>query len=96
MAYETITMILPEFWAGALINGDSSNLSDSEDRILFDFVADTVATYGHCLPTLESDSESEFCHWHDATWYGIQACDCLTYSFLVESKELPEMVFDED
>jgi hypothetical protein len=78
-----VSYLLPAHWASALINGDPSGLED------FD-LADLKAVLngeglGYCAGIDERDSldlEPEFCWHHDASPYGVLACDCLPFLFV--------------
>lgn len=69
------TYTLPAFWASALINGDSSGLSDDEDQALAQWLDDVKP--GYCVGCEDSP---EFTRWHDAREYS-SAGDCLTFIF---------------
>lgn len=77
----TTTAILPDHWASVLINGDQSSFSlydDGDEELeLIDRLCEEEG-FGHCLGCTE---EAEFRPRHDATGYGVLACDCLTYTF---------------
>ena len=71
---------LPAFWASALINGDTSGLSDSEEQALDAFAEFMLAEYGSCW-ALDCSDEPSFTRWHAAARFGVLACDVLTFSF---------------
>lgn len=71
---------LPAFWASALINGDTSGLSDNDEQALDDFAEFMLAEYGSCW-ALDCSEEPSFMRWHDAARFGVLACDVLTFSF---------------
>jgi hypothetical protein len=72
---KTVTYLLPDFWANALINDDATGLSDDEHNALNDWLLDTKP--GHCINVSD---DPEFTNRHDARDY-VLACDCLTYTF---------------
>lgn len=74
---ETIEYRLPEFWATYLFYGDECGLEPKEALQIEGFLAGEGLFSG---PLSVSDSP-EFCHYHDATNYGILPCNCLTYTF---------------
>lgn len=73
---EITELILPAFWASALINADLSGFSDEEESQLNQVLENYLP--GYCVACSE---ESEFRWRHDATSVGVLACDCLTYTF---------------
>ena len=77
---ETITAMLPTHWACALVNGDESGMEDEEIAQLNEFVDDMVRTYGscHCVDVSET---SEFSNYHEASHYGVLACDVAEFTF---------------
>lgn len=77
---KTITAMLPAHWAVALINGDESGMEDEEIAQLNEFVDDMVRTYGscHCVDVSET---SEFSNYHEASHYGVLACDVAEFTF---------------
>lgn len=77
---KTYTLMLPTYWACALINGDESGLEDEDTAALEEFVDDMVRTYGscHCVDVSE---DHEFMRWHDAAQYGVLAADVAEFTF---------------
>ena len=77
---KTITYMLPTHWACALVNSDESGMEDDDIAQLNEFVDDMVRTYGscHCVDVSES---SEFSNYHDASHYGVLACDVAEFTF---------------
>ena len=73
---QTVTYILPDFWASALVNDDATGLTDDEEDQLNEWLLDYKP--GPCIGVSE---EPEFKNRHDATDAGVLACDCLTYTF---------------
>ena len=78
---KTIDYTLPEFWACYLINGDDSGLSNNDVRQIDQFMANEGLGHPLCC----SDDNGDFRTYHDARPYGVLACDCLTYTFEVQS-----------
>ena len=78
---KTIDYTLPAFWASYLINGDSSGLEDKEAAQIDAFLTGE----GLRDPLGCSEDNGNFCTFHDARPYGVLACDCLTYTFEVQS-----------
>lgn len=72
---------LPSHWASALVNGDETGLEHEDERALGRFVDWMVAEYGacHCLASIEDDVG--FARHHDATRFGVLACDVSTFAF---------------
>ena len=77
---ETITMVLPQHWACALINADDTGLDDKEQAALDAFSEDMLQEYGCCL-AIDCDDDPQFMKYHDAQMYGVLACDCIEYTF---------------
>lgn len=77
---KTITYMLPTHWACALTYGEDDSFSEEEQAQLNEFVDDMVRTYGscHCVDVSES---SEFSNYHDASHYGVLACDVAEFTF---------------
>lgn len=78
---QTLQLDLPAHWACALFYSDTSGLDDAEQRALDLFTESMVAEYGSCWCVGVSDDEGDFRRYHDATPFGILACDVLTYTF---------------
>jgi hypothetical protein len=68
---KTETVTLPAYWASALINNDSSGLSNSEFQLLDRWLTRNPE-YGTCL----SCSDDSFIHRYDG-----RLADCLEYVF---------------
>ena len=76
------TWDLPAHWASALINGDDSGLEHDDKQALADFTADMVRQFGTCDPVdVGGEHYTEFRRYHDASSYGVLACNCLPYTF---------------
>lgn len=76
----TFTYTLPAHWAPYLINGDESGLSVMEALQIEGFLAGE-GLFTNCLSC--TDEEGDFRTYHDATPYGVLACNCLAYTFEV-------------
>jgi hypothetical protein len=74
------TFELPSFWASALINGDTSGLSDVDEKSLDAFTDFMVKNYGSCW-AINCTDDPHFTSYHDATRFGVLACDVLEFSF---------------
>ena len=73
---KTATYTLPTHWASALFNGDWSGLNEQDEEAL------TRVMHGEALPDpLDVLDNSSFCKYHDATPYGVLACNCSTCIF---------------
>ena len=74
---ETITCMLPAYWASYLINRDASGLEDGEQEIIDAFLA------REGLPAPVSCSDEAYFSRHNDAHTGL-AGDVLEYTFLVE------------
>lgn len=73
---ETATYDLPAHWANALFYGDLTGLDEQDHEAMTQLVA------GEQLPDpLSCSDEPFFAKYHDATPYGMPACNCLTFTF---------------
>jgi len=72
---------LPDHWASALVNGDISGMDDDDEKALNDFTDDMVAQYGKCWCIDVMDLNGDFRRYHDATRFGVLACNVSTYTF---------------
>jgi len=76
----TETFTLPTHWAAALNYGDEDGYSDEEMEGIREFEYYMLHKYGLCL-CLEVSNDRWFQHHHDASEYGILACDVSTFTF---------------
>jgi hypothetical protein len=76
----TETFTLPTHWASALNYGEMDGLEDEDVESIEAFTQDMVSKYGLCL-CLEVSNDRWFQHRHDASSYGILACDVSTFTF---------------
>lgn len=80
------TFELPTFWASALINGDTSGLSDEDEKALDAFTDWMVKEYGSCH-CLDVQGDGDNFRWrHDATSFGVLACNVADFVFDVEKR----------
>ena len=79
---KTLDLELPTHWACALINGDDSGFCDEEQTMFDAFVDWMVNEYGscHCMDVSDDDG-GDFRRYHDATDFGVLACDVATFTF---------------
>jgi len=71
---------LPAHWACALMYGDESGLDQDDLEALDRFMVTGLAEHCsfHCVDVTD---DQFFTKYHDATQYGVLACDCLVYTF---------------
>jgi hypothetical protein len=83
MAIQTETYTLPVFWAGALINGDESHMSDDDCKALDAFNYDMIKRWGQCwcIGVDGAEDDDDFRTYHDAHQYGVLACNVATFTF---------------
>ena len=79
----TLTLELPYHWAVALVNGDESGMEDDDIKALEEFTTYMVNKYDRC-DCVDVGEEYYFKNYHDATHYGILACDVAEFTFLVD------------
>jgi hypothetical protein len=71
---------LPAHWAVAFFNSDFDHLSDEEYNQFNNFVDDVVKRHGKCW-CVDMDNDTFFSSYHDATRFGVLACDVSIYAF---------------
>lgn len=76
-----VNYLLPAHWSSYLVNNDASGFSAKDIEVCQSLLRDEKL--GSCLTCSD---ESNFCKSHDATKYGVLACNCLTYTFPKLSK----------
>ena len=83
---KTVTYTLPAHWIYPLEYGPDSygDMSDSEITEFEQFCNDVVKDLGQCFPVSHVE-ESSFCRYHDASNYGVLACDCVEVTFSEEN-----------
>ena len=80
-------MDLPSHWLTAIFNGDQSGFTDREKEQYNAFIKDMNSQYCNWRE-LDCDDEVHFMKDHDATKYGVLACDVATVTFWIpEQKE---------
>src|SRR6476469_5856452 len=86
--FETISLLLPAYWACYLINGDSSYLDDPEIAQIEACLA--RENVGLCMGTspgpaddLGYGDDDNFTAWHDARPEGVLPGNCVAYTFEV-------------
>jgi hypothetical protein len=70
--WEAKILEVPEHWLSAIINGDSSGLSDEDEEELNAFEQEELSD-GWNIASYEE--EGSFSHCHDASPYGVLACN---------------------
>ena len=79
---ETVTLELPDFWATALFNDDTSGFEYEDDKQFQDFCAWMLLYYGTSEP-VDKEEEGHFATYHDAKRFGVLACNVHRYTFIV-------------
>ena len=79
---ETFQLTLPTHWAGALINGDPVNpnideAAEAEEESFMRFCFNEI----HNANCVGLNEKTFFSKYHDATGYGVLACDCSVFTF---------------
>ena len=82
MKNEHIKMDLPSYWLSAIFNGDQSGFTDEEQEQYNAFIKDMNSQYSN-WNELDYTGEAHFTNYHDATKYGVLACDVETVTFTV-------------
>ena len=78
MSIKTVEYTLPNYWASALINGDYSGDSDAETAVINEWLADHP--HHSCIDVAD---DASFMSDHDASSYGVLACNVATFTFQV-------------
>jgi hypothetical protein len=78
MNFEQYT--LPTHWATALMYGDDDSLDDEDLAHLNAFVDAQRFPMFHCID-VEDNESGDFRRYHDATAFGVLACDVSTFTF---------------
>ena len=71
---------LPSHWAAAFMNGDDTGLNDTDEDAMSDFVSWMLNEYGKCW-CIDVPVDNGFSHYHDASRFGVKACDVSTFAF---------------
>lgn len=77
---KTETYIIPDFYLAALFNGDSSGLSDEDEKALDSFV-ETEMKPKRRFNAIDTGQGLGFLRYHDLEPYGVLACDCVEVIF---------------
>jgi hypothetical protein len=72
--WEAKTLEVPEQWLSAIVNGDTSGMSDEEEKQFDAFKSDELSD-GWTVSAWEE--EGSFSHYHDAGLYDVLACDAV-------------------
>lgn len=78
----TLTLELPTFWACPLAYGDTSGLTDEDEAALDAFIADNPNL---SFASIE-DGEGSFRWRHDASRYGVLACNVADFVFIIREE----------
>ena len=81
---ETITLNLPDFWATALFYDDVSGFEYEDEKPFQDFCLWMQKHYGTSEPVAMLE-DPHFMKYHDATQFGVLACDVHEYTFIVNN-----------
>lgn len=78
----TETFDLPQFWAVALFNDDTSHFDDADHAAYNAWCDDMSNRYlsWHCV---DMSDDTGFMRYHDAARYGVLACDTAKFMFHV-------------
>ena len=76
----TETFELPTHWATALMYGEYNGFEEQEEKQIAVFQKYMEKEYGGCW-CLEVSNDRWFQHRHDATQFGVLACDVSTFTF---------------
>ena len=86
MKIDTVEITLPVDWLAALFNSDVSSYDDEDLAQLEEFTHYMLKNYGNAIP-IDCDLGTEhFTAWHDATQFGVLACNACTVTFPVTKK----------
>lgn len=83
MNFTKSTLLIPEHWLSAIINGDETSFDCYDDpadyRAYQRFCTNEI---GAATVSLPDNCEGSFYHYHDASPYGIKACNCVEATLL--------------
>ena len=82
---KTVVLELPNFWATALFYDDRTGFDFGEEEPFDDFCQWAFDTYGTTEP-VDMEEEGHFCKYHDASRFGVLACDVHKYTFIVNKE----------
>ena len=77
---KTITLRLPDFWATALFNDDTSGFEYEDEKPFQEFCEWMVKNYGTSEPVAMLE-DPHFMKYHDASQFGVLACNVHEYTF---------------
>lgn len=76
MNFESSTLQVPAHWLSAIINGDESSFDYYEDEKDYQAYKDFCVEYlSNPYTIVQPEEESYFSSHHDATPFGVLACD---------------------
>ena len=81
---KTITLNLPDFWATALFYDDVSGFEYEDEMQFQEFCQWALKNYGTSEP-VDMDEETSFSKYHDATKFGVLACNVHKYTFIINN-----------
>ena len=81
---ETVTLELPDFWATALFNDDTSGFEYEDEQPFHNFCQWMLKHYGTSEP-VDMEQEPHFSKYHDATQFGVLACNIHRYTFIINN-----------
>lgn len=86
MKFEEFTLQIPEHWLSAIINGDESSFDYYDDDDDYKAYQAFVKHEIDPMAIIEPEEESHFCWKHDATGYGVLACNVVDCKVFVPVK----------
>ena len=81
MPVNTVTYELPDFWASALFNDDTSGWEYEDEKPFQEFCEYMAKEHGTSEP-VGMNEESNFMKYHDAQRFGVLACNVHKYTFV--------------
>jgi hypothetical protein len=82
MEHDTVELNLPDFWATALFNADTSGFEDEDEKPFQEFCEWMLKHHGNSLPS-DMKEEGHFMKYHDASMFGVLACNIHKYTFFI-------------
>lgn len=83
MKFETLELLVPSHWLSAIVNGDESSFDYYDDPQDYKaYKAFLENEIGNNTLSVD-DEEGSFCHYHDASPYGVLPCDCHRCTLLI-------------
>ena len=77
---QTVQYTLPSHWASAFINGDDSGY-EQEDLDAIDRFCEYVKEQHDCCFCIDVEEDYYFTSFHDATDFGVLACEVSVFTF---------------